>query len=188
MVPPLGRPAVEQYLSELVSRLRDALPLAGAWAIGSIANGAFAEGRSDLDVLAVCASPPSGAQLAAVVATCSHDALPCPARKLELVVYDPAFEVALNLNTGPGETTTADAEGFWFVVDRAVAHAHALTLHGPPASEVLPEPDAAELDRALTEMVAWYEANEPGEPARLAAARVDAHRRTGRWVSKADVA
>ena len=139
--------------------------------------------------MALCASAPSQPDLAVVIESCSHKALPCPARKLELVVYDPAFEVALNLNTGrDGGTTIEPAERFWFTIDRAVAREHAVVLDGPPAGELLPEPDPAELDRALTEMAAWYAAHEPGEPARLAGARADAYRRTGRWASKADVA
>jgi Nucleotidyltransferase domain len=175
----------EAYLAELTRRLHAALPVRSVYLIGSAARGGYTRGSSDLDVLALAAQPVSAEQRDAVARTCADDALPCPARKLELVVYEPDGEtVALNLNTGREGTTTDAAEWFWFVVDRAVAREHARALSGPPAAEAIgPIPDAT-IDRALTELVAWYEANEPGEPARIAAARAAAWRDRGEWVKK----
>ena len=176
----------EAYLAELTRWLLAALPLRGAYLIGSAARGGYVRGSSDLDVLALAAEPVSEQQRAAVLATCAHDALPCPARKLELVVYEPDGEtIALNLNTGRDGTTTDDAEWFWFPVDRAAARQHALALSGPPpADAIAPIPDAT-IDRALTELVAWYEANEPGSAATIAAARAAAWRAHREWITKA---
>lgn len=176
-----------EYLDELTARLRRALDLRGVYLIGSAALGGYRPGKSDLDVLAVSATPVTAGQRAAVVATCRHEALPCPARKLELVVYAPDGEtVELNLNTGRDETETPDVDGFWFVLDRAIAHRYAHPLLGPPPQQAIAAPADDAVDRALDEQVAWYEANEPGEPARIAAARARAYRETGTWARKTD--
>lgn len=82
MVPPLGSPAVEAYLASLTERLGDALPLAGAYAIGSVANGAFDAERSDVDVMAVCTAAPSQPDLAAVIESCSQGHRADPLRVL----------------------------------------------------------------------------------------------------------
>ena len=82
--------------------------LLGVYAGGSYALGAYEPGRSDIDVTAVAAGALSPAAKQAIVDRLRHEALPCPARGLELVVYplataragggEPGFE--LNLNTG----------------------------------------------------------------------------------------
>jgi hypothetical protein len=80
------------YLSELDARLGAALGelLDGVYLIGSAVFGDYVEGETDLDVAAVCQDPPPPAALDAVRASGSHEALPCPARLLELVVYSHA--------------------------------------------------------------------------------------------------
>ena len=96
-----------EYLAELVARLRAVAGerLVGAWLVGSAALGDFDPARSDLDVQAVTAERLSRVERRLIVDTASHDALPCPVRGLELVLYAreelaiPAYE--LNLNTGP---------------------------------------------------------------------------------------
>jgi predicted nucleotidyltransferase len=101
------------YLEEIARRLRAVLgdPLVGVYAGGSYALGGYQPGRSDLDVAVVVREPLAEGAAAEILAAVGHDALPAPARKLELVVYteeaarsqsvEPSFE--LNLNTGPGE-------------------------------------------------------------------------------------
>src|SRR3954465_7470222 len=101
---------VDAYLAELARRLRDVLgdDLLGVYAGGSYALGAYEPGRSDVDVTAVERGALTPETKQAVVERGRHEALPCPARGLELVVYplataragddEPGFE--LNLNTG----------------------------------------------------------------------------------------
>ena len=178
----MGRPPVEEaYLAELTARLAGARAV---YAIGSYALGAYVPGRSDLDVLVVVDAPLEAAERDAIVARCSHDALPCPARKLELVVYTPEQLAApgrdqrweLNLNTGAGTPLHAAADPaaepwFWFVLDLAQARDHAVVLHGPPASDLIGPVPRDVVVAAQADAVAWYARHEPGEPALLAAAR-----------------
>jgi Nucleotidyltransferase domain/Domain of unknown function (DUF4111) len=192
----VGRPPVEDaYLAELVARIG---PARAVYLTGSAALGAYVPGRSDLDVMVVVDAPLGAEERDAIVARCSHDALPCPARKLELVVYT-AEQVAaprreqrweLNLNTGEGEQhagTDPSAEPwFWFVLDLALAREHAVALHGPPAAELIGEvPRPLVLD-AMADTVAWYARNEPGEGAVLAAARAWLYAEEGVFASKRD--
>src|SRR5215216_4659617 len=125
-----GMPGVPSRESDYLDGLRDRLSevlgerLAGVYAGGSYALGDYLPGRSDLDVAAVVRSPLSPEFADAIVSQLHHDALPCPARCLELVVYmeetarsgSPARDFALNLNTGvpsrsrcSGEATPAIA-------------------------------------------------------------------------------
>jgi len=109
----------------------------------------------------------SGAQ--AIVDYLRHEALPCPARGLELVVYplattrggggEPGFE--LNLNCGADMTfrvdeEPGDIEGFWFAIDRATLREHGVALAGrPPAELFAPIPRAALLP-LLRESIDWH--------------------------------
>ena len=69
------------YLSELSDRLTARLGdrLLGAWVIGSGALGDFDAQRSDIDVQAVSAERLPPAELEALAAELSHEALPCRA-------------------------------------------------------------------------------------------------------------
>ena len=80
---------VERYLAELVEAARETLGdnLMGAYAAGSIAMGAYQPGRSDVDVALVCEDAVDLSDKQALVARLRHEALPCPARGLELVLY-----------------------------------------------------------------------------------------------------
>jgi hypothetical protein len=123
------------------------------------------------------------ARLDALVATCSHEALPCPAKKLELVVYEPDALAtpgerprwSLNFDTGAGvrqvDFDPATQPAHWFVLDLAFARRHAVALIGPPPRELIGDPGDAAVSAAFADMVAWYEANEPGEAAALTALR-----------------
>jgi hypothetical protein len=186
--------AARDYVTQLAGRVGAARAV---YLIGSAALGAYEAGRSDLDVLVVVDAPLSPQERDGIVARCSHDALPCPARKLELVVYT-AEQVAapardqrweLNLNTGAGEPLHAGADPaaepwHWFVLDLAQAREHAVALHGPPAAELIGEVPRELALEALGDAVAWYARNEPGEPAFLAAARAWRYVEEGAWSSK----
>lgn len=88
-----------EYLDELVGRLESVTELDAVYLFGSAAQGAYEHGRSDVDVIAVTARPSSPAVKQALAAVA--ESLPCPARKLELVVYARGAERhELNVETG----------------------------------------------------------------------------------------
>jgi hypothetical protein len=162
---------LDDYLAELTRRLGALLggELVGVYAGGSYGLGAYEPGRSDIDVTVVVAGALSHAAKQAIVERLRHEALPCPARGLELVVYplatarggggEPGFE--LNLNTGSAmgfrvDEAPGDIEGFWFAIDRSILRAHGVALTGPPAADLFaPIPRAALLE-LLQESIRWH--------------------------------
>jgi len=191
------------YLAALVERVRSVLgpALTGVYAGGSFALGGYERPRSDLDVAVVVNSPLAREEKEALVRALRHEALPCPARGLELVVYteeavrrpsaDAAFE--LNLNTGRAMDFRADFEPVpgelhWFAIDRGVLHAHGVVLAGPPAAEVFADPGSALLVPLLAETLRWCLADGAGAEAVLAACRALRYAEEGVWSSKASAA
>jgi hypothetical protein len=192
---------VEDYLAELTRRLAAELgdALLGVYAGGSYALGAYEPGRSDLDVTAVVAGPLDTERKQALVAALRHEALPCPARGLELVVYplattrsggaEPGFE--LNLNTGERmdlrvDEAPGDIEGFWFAIDRAILRDHGVALLGPPPQELFAPIPRATLLALLAESVRWHRDSDVpvGSDVVLNTARALHFADTGTWVSK----
>ncbi len=191
------------YLAALVERVRSVLgpSLVGVYAGGSLALGDYEPARSDLDVAVVVERPLERAEKEALVRDLRHEAFPCPARGLELVVYaeaavrrpsaDAAFE--LNLNTGRDMAFRADFEPVagelhWFAIDRGVLHAHGIALAGPPAAEVFADPGAELLAPLLAETLRWCLADGAGAEAVLAACRALRYAEKGVWSSKAAAA
>ena len=188
------------YLDELAARLAESLGerLLSVLSIGSYALGAFDRRRSDLDVIVVVDRPLTVADWDAVVDTCSHESLPVPARKLELVAYTRAQVASprrnqgweLNFHTGPGVRHAGFdpmAESWhWFVLDLAQARSHAVTLHGEPAEEIVGEVSDALIEDALAASLTWYALHEPGPQLMLAAARAWRWNVDRVWSSKAD--
>ncbi len=130
----------------------------------------------------------------ALVAALRHEALPCPARGLELVVYARGRPLPeLNLNSGarmdflatfePGEDSP-----HWFVLDRAILGQRGLVLTGPPPSQAFPPPAEEEILEALAVGLRWYRERPeaPRDDAALNAVRSRAYLETGRWASKAE--
>jgi hypothetical protein len=166
----------QAYLEELVRRLRALLgnELVGVYVGGSWALGGYEPGRSDLDVAAVVRQGLAPGLAERIVADVHQEALPCPARKLELVVYsaaaarstgvEAAFE--LNLNTGAREPLRVDTavqpgEEHWFAIDRSVLAGQGVALFGPPAAEVFAAPSPTALRPVLAGVLRWYRQNEP---------------------------
>jgi Aminoglycoside adenylyltransferase, C-terminal domain/Nucleotidyltransferase domain len=160
------------YLDDVVTRLGEELGdlLVGVYAGGSLALGGYIPGRSDVDLAAVTASPPSVTAKRKLVARLRHDELPCPARGLELVVYpeatvrvptvEPGFE--LNLNTGSALPFRVDldpgvANAHWFAIDRSILSAHGIALFGPPTGEVFAPIPSNMLLPILADSVRWHE-------------------------------
>ncbi|WP_238425724.1 nucleotidyltransferase domain-containing protein [Micromonospora parastrephiae] len=135
--------------------------------------GAYQAGRSDIDVALVCAGPLTEAAKRALVARLRHEALPCPARGLELVAYrravaasgtpEPGFEVELNTGAtmpfrctlDPADRPAGDGR-FWYGLDRSILHQSGLPLLGPPAGEVFADLAPADLRRLLIEALSWW--------------------------------
>jgi hypothetical protein len=162
---------LDDYLAELTRRLGALLggELVGVYAGGSYGLGAYEPGRSDIDVTVVVAGALSHAAKQAIVERLRHEALPCPARGLELVVYplatarggggEPGFE--LNLNTGAAmgfrvDEAPGDIEGFWFAIDRSILRAHGVALTGPPAADLFAPIPRATLLELLQESIRWH--------------------------------
>jgi Nucleotidyltransferase domain len=184
------------YVDALAGAIRDALgtQLRAVYLTGSAAVGAYVPAESDIDVL-VAVEGADRAALERVVEMCGHEALPCPARKLELVVYelvalaqpDARPRWSLNFNTGactyhvgfdPGQEPA-----HWFVLDLAFARRHAQAVVGPLPAELIGDPGDTAIAQALDDMVEWYERNEP-EGAVVARRRAEHWRATGTFVAK----
>jgi hypothetical protein len=192
--------AERAYLEELTRRVRKLLAarLVGVYAGGSWALGGYRPGRSDLDVAVVVGAPLTDEAADEIVAALRHEALPCPARGIDLVVYTrasaatpttkPGFE--LNLNTGARWTFRADrepqpGERHWFAIDRSVLADHGVALFGPPPNEVFAPVPVEELRPLLAEVLRWYEREEPeSEDAVLNAGRSLRFAREGVWLPK----
>jgi hypothetical protein len=194
---------VAAYHRELVARLRGVLrgDLVGVYAGGSVALGGYVPGRSDLDVAAVCRDALPRERKQEIVEALRHEALPCPARGLEFVVYperavrnavtEAGFD--LDLNTGRAmafhvafEPSAADRH--WYVLDRAILAERGVALAGPPPRELFAPIPRASLLAILAEAVRWHE---PGGAARhddavLNACRAWRFAAEGVWSSKQD--
>jgi hypothetical protein len=192
--------AERAYLEELTSRLRAILgpDLIGVYAGGSWALGGYQPGRSDLDLAVVVRKALTDDLADGIVEALRHEALPCPARGLELVVYtagaagaattEPGFE--LNLNTGADMTFRAErepqpGERHWFAIDRSVLAGHGVALSGPHASDVFAAAQPHELRPVLAEVLGWYARESPdSEDAVLNAGRSLRFAREGIWLPK----
>jgi hypothetical protein len=198
---PAQDPGAEaEYLRELATRLHGLLghDLVGVYAGGSYALGDYRRESSDLDVAAVVEAALDDEVKDALAARLSHEALPCPARGLELVVFrletarsdgaEADFELNLNsgreleprLDRGPGSVAA-----HWFPIDRSILAQAGLTLAGPPAAEVFAAPRSEALLPVLAESVRWHRRDPRGEGAALAnACRAQRFASEGHWSSK----
>jgi hypothetical protein len=171
------------YLDTLVAELGRVAPLEAVYLLGSAALGAYEHGRSDVDVVAVTQRSLSMDERRALAA--AAEAIPCPARKLELVVYPRGSrDWEINLNTGEHVSFDVREEpAFWFVLDRAIAEQHARALTGPPWAELFQPESREAIEAALDQAIAFDGWDDPRD-AGLATARARIWRETGRWVSK----
>lgn len=193
------------YLSTVVAVANKVLggDLVGGYLTGSVALGAFEPGRSDVDVALVGRGPLDQITKEQLVANLRHDVLPCPARGLELVVYqaevaasalvEPGFELELNTGATMPFRATMDpvdrplADGaFWYVLDRALLHERGVTLLGPPAGQVFAEVPEAQLRGALGQALRWWLAVPPSADAVLNACRALVRVRDGVWLAKGE--
>jgi predicted nucleotidyltransferase len=162
-----------------------------AYVVGSAARGAFEPGTSDLDMVVVLRGEPSRDELRALAERVKAVDV-APARGLELVAYA-GGRVVLNVNAGPGMTEHVGFEGddpaFWFVLDRAIAERHAVTLTGPPWSESFEPVPREEVLDALAASLDWHADEEPAtRNAVLNTARAWRWLDTSEWVTKPEAA
>ena len=164
-----------RYVQAVVDRLRSLLGdgLRGVYLVGSGSMGGFDPRTSDVDLIAVVNGALSEAQKREVVERLSHTALPCPVRKLELVVYRPealegssaSLRWELNLNTGREVGVEASFDpsaepGHWFVLDLAMAREHARPVFGPPPRLVFGGIHHDRVVRALMGSIQWHRSND----------------------------
>jgi hypothetical protein len=170
--PPPDVAAFGDQVTEVLSHTLGA-DLVGVYFVGSVALGGYVPGQSDIDVVAVSHSALTEAQKQRVASAVVAASAACPARGLELTLYRreivggrPAgadFEV--NANGGPGMPTAVHLEataepGFWYVLDRAIAHRSGLVISGSPARAVFADVPRKGLLDAMYESMAWHRAHE----------------------------
>ena len=195
---------VRGYLDAVTARVRAEVgpSVTAVTLVGSAGAGWFEPGTSDLDVAVVARRPLDAERARSLAEGLSHSRLPCPARRLELVVYRRAtlarpgatIPFELNLNTGPGMRDhvglDSDAEAaHWFLLDLAIARERSMPLYGPPLRSLVGEiPRQAVLD-ALRGALDWYATCERDQAAVvLAACRAWHYAEEGDWASKRDSA
>lgn len=166
---------VEAYLGEIVQRLTDDLKsqLVGVYLFGSASYNAYEPGLSDLDVQAIVKDPLDTIEKQAVISRLNQSALPCPATKLEFVVYaqdavyparrHPRFE--LNLNTGlhqPDHISLdpATEPSHWFLLDIAMGRELGRTLYGMDATDAFGSIPRRWILEAIANSLDWHQANE----------------------------
>jgi hypothetical protein len=205
---------VAAYLRLLARRASEVLgdALVGVYAGGSVALGAFGEGRSDIDVAVVCRDALPPACRLRLAARLHRETSRCPARGLELVVYrgavaasgapEPGFELELNggprmapcVTLDPGLRPPGDG-AFWYGIDRSILRAHGRAVVGPPAGDVFVGPGPGDLRRLLVDALRWWDARAAllgegpaagTEEAVLGACRALVRHRTGAWLAKAE--
>lgn len=171
-------PEVEAYARAVAERLGD--HAMAVYLQGSAALSGYTPGPSDIDMIAVSPRALSPGEKQGIVDVLRHEALPCPASGLELVLYSehavkvparsPVFE--LNLNTGPRRPFhVAFGPGVdhphWFVLDLAVTRAHGLCIKGPLPHELIAPIPRLWLLEALGESLAWHDAFDAASPNRV---------------------
>ena len=145
---------VSSYLDAVTGRARSELgkELTAVLLVGSAGAGWFEAEVSDLDVAVVVKRPLEADRPRSLGAALSHSRLPCPARKLELVVYSraalanpgPTVAFELNLNTGGGAPDHVGLDpgaeaAHWFLLDLSIARERSTPLYGPPLRSLLGE-------------------------------------------------
>ena len=145
----------------------------GASFVGSLAVGGYVPGESDIDIVAVSAARLDEAIKQAVIDGVLAATQTCPARGLELTVYrvdvvgapPQGADFEVNVNGGPRmptsiHRTAEDEPGFWYVLDRAIAHRCGVAISGPsPAALFADVPRSVLLD-AMHQSMTWHRMHE----------------------------
>ena len=161
-------PAVLQYLDRVVSTLREHLgaEFIGAYLHGSLAMGGFDPGRSDIDVLAVCAAPLPPEQRASLGTALAEIPRPTSGGDLEMSLVTeaaartpaaaPEFEVHVSTHEEPAVVDGTDRAGDEnLVIHFALVQARGHVLSGPEPTELFVAPDRAALIRTFLTDLEW---------------------------------
>ncbi|KAJ5481194.1 hypothetical protein N7475_000006 [Penicillium sp. IBT 31633x] len=165
---------LDNYLCHLVCSLQEELKdnLLAIYLFGSAGSGAYEPGISDVDVYAIVHESVLDYQrLSRII---SHTTIPCPARKLEFVLFtkanaanqttNPAFE--MNFNTGRDmfdyvNLNSQTEPRFWFLLDIAMGRDLGMSLLGPPPDRLFAAPRMEWIFECMIELLAWYRQNGP---------------------------
>jgi Aminoglycoside adenylyltransferase, C-terminal domain/Nucleotidyltransferase domain len=147
--------------------------LVGVYFVGSVALGGYVPGESDIDIVAVTEAALTAPQRTSIASDVVELSASCPSRGVEFTLYrrevagsppvGADFEV--NANGGPRMATVvhldARAEsGFWYALDRAIAHRSGLAITGSPAHQVFIDVPRGTLLEAMHESMTWHRAHE----------------------------
>ncbi|MEP6641117.1 MAG: aminoglycoside adenylyltransferase domain-containing protein [Gaiellales bacterium] len=187
--------AVGGYVGAVAETLRAALgrDLVGLYLHGSAALHDYHADRSDIDLLAVCATPLDEATRDAIAAQLAADALPCPAVALEFSLITrsaavdpgpaPAYELhgwdaygRLRPDPGPGDPDLP--------LHFAAIRAGGVVVLGPPPHDVFRDVARGELLPRLVAELDWADANPSVSYRVLTACRVLRVLAEGRMCSK----
>jgi hypothetical protein len=169
------KPEVAVFGDQVTQVLARALgtDLVGVYFVGSVALGGYVPGESEIDIAAVSSATLTSRQRQSVASAVVEASAACPARGLEFTLYrseiagarpsGAGFEV--NANGGPRMPTAvhldaATEPGFWYVLDRAIAHRSGLAISGPPARRIFADVPRGILLEAMNESMAWHRAHE----------------------------
>ncbi|KAL0476815.1 hypothetical protein AKO1_006641 [Acrasis kona] len=161
---------VHEYLCALAEECKCILDqnFLGVYAVGSYSMDGYEHGKSDVDVLVVCKEKLSLPVKQTLVRNLSHDTIPCPAQKLELVVYareglsQGYFEINFNSGSTSKEHVCFDytlEQPHWFVIDREIARHHAKVIIGVDPKELLTPVPKHTLVEALLMCLEWHREN-----------------------------
>lgn len=188
------------YLMRLLDTLQQELKdnLLAVYLFGSAGYDAYEPDTSDVDVYAVIHKPISDyKQLSRKI---SHASIPCPARKLEFVLFTKAnaalqtnnLQFEMNFNTGRDMDDYINLDPFaeprfWFLIDLAMGRVLGMALCGPPAGEVFAAPKVEWILDSLIESLDWHR-RQPSltSDGILNACRALRFAKTGTWGSKKD--
>jgi hypothetical protein len=166
---------VAAYGREVAAILQEVLgdDLVGAYYVGSIALGGYVAGESDLDVVAVSERAIPDREKPSLVEAVFDTTASCPACGLEFTLYrrdvagssPAAADFEVNVNGGPRMARAIHLEpraepGFWYVLDRAIAHRCGVVICGLPPAEAFAEVSRRLLLDAMIESMRWHRKHE----------------------------
>ena len=145
----------------------------GAYFVGSLALGGYVKGQSDIDIVGVCHRRIRKETKPVLAEQLLEAATNCPARGLEFSLYRAEVASAprrradfeLNVNGGPRmarlvHLSARREPGFWYVIDRAIAHRQGIAISGPPAADVFADLPRRVLLVAMGESMRWHREHE----------------------------
>lgn len=147
--------------------------LVGVYFVGSVALGGYVPGESDVDIAAVSESALTEAHKQRVASAIVEVSGVCPARGVEFTLYRREIASSLpkgadfevNANGGPRMPTTVHLDatvepGFWYVLDRAIAHRSGIVISGPPPRTLFVDVPRGTVLKAMYESIVWHRAHE----------------------------